>query len=224
MRRSSRTLFLVLFVLAVVTLAQARQQPLRVALLDFGNTGTARSITASFANALSSDPEISIIDRDLARMAARGVGYSDSLNLSLAEAQDLGAAIGCDFLILGDAQTLRRQASSGPAYFESYASLFLVSARSGRLVNWQRPSFQAADSEAAEKLLLAELARRSFVQSYLKAMRAALEAEQRERSLAVASGAPVIDDAAVTTEEQGLRLPRPYRRMKPVYPNSAAQA
>ena len=55
------------------------------------------------------------------------------MSLTLGEARDLGAALGSDFFILGDAQTLRRSPSNGPVYFDSYASIFVVSARTGRL-------------------------------------------------------------------------------------------
>ena len=46
-----------------------------------------------------------LVDRGLARAAARGAGYSGSLNLTLKEARDLGAAIGCDFYLTGDAHS-----------------------------------------------------------------------------------------------------------------------
>src|SRR5205085_12344675 len=56
-------------------------------------------------------PDFTVVNRAQARAAAQGSGYKGSLNLSLAEARDLGAAVGCDFLTMGDAQTLLRSAS-----------------------------------------------------------------------------------------------------------------
>ena len=45
--------------------------------------------------------------------AALGNGYQGSLNLTTESARDLGAAIGCDFFIIGNADTVKRSPSSG---------------------------------------------------------------------------------------------------------------
>ena len=42
-----------------------------------------------------------------------------------------------------------------------YAAVFVVSSRTGRLVLWDRPSFEAASPEAAEQILLGELEQRA---------------------------------------------------------------
>jgi TonB family protein len=211
---------------AIAFQTTARQSS--VAVLDFGDSATARRSADTLINALlesAATQAIRIIDRDLGRVAARGVGYSGSLNLSVEEARDLGAAIGCDFYILGDSQTIRRSPSAGPIYFESYASLFLVSARTGRLIAWERPSFEAATPEASENRLLHQLASAETRQRYFNAIRRAREDERRERETAVEHSIPVIEAAdEAVAEAQGLRLPRPYRRLKPAYPDTAARA
>jgi hypothetical protein len=115
---------LMLVALAADLQGQTPDPAIRVAVLNLGETNAGRTVAERLATALASDNAISTTDRDLARSAAQGVGYAGSLNLTLSEAQDLGAAIGCDFFLIGDAQTLRRSPSSGPVYFESYASVF----------------------------------------------------------------------------------------------------
>jgi len=143
----------------------------RIAILEFGNSLTAKRAADTIALSLLEEnrsEQIQIVDRDLARVAARGVGYTGSLNLTIQEARDLGAAIGCDFYLLGDAQTLRRSPSSGPAYFESYVSVFLVSARTGKLISCERPSFEAATPEAAEQLLLSQISNAETQRRYLE--------------------------------------------------------
>ena len=209
-----------------VAAGQSDQRRTRVAVLDFGATKTARLAAEKFSTALATADDIGLVDRDLSRVAARGAGYGGSLNQSLQEARDLGSAIDCDFYIIGESQTLRRSPSTGPVYFESYASLFLVSARTGRLLLWERPSFQGASSEAAEKLLLAELLASDFLHRYMIAIRRAQEDERREREVALERNTPVIEEAPddANTETNGLRLPRPYRRLRPSYPDSAARA
>jgi TonB family protein len=200
----------------------------RLAILEFGNSLTAKRAADTIARALLEEnrsEQIQIVDRDLARVAAKGVGYTGSLNLTIQEARDLGAAIGCDFYLLGDAQTLRRSPSSGPAYFESYVSVFLVSARTGKLISCERPSFEAATPEAAEQLLLSQISNAETRRRYLVALQRAQEEERSQRQVAVERSTPVIEEAPEETSEQSnLRLPRPYRRLRPAYPDSAARA
>ena len=216
--------------LAVLPLSAASQTPprrLNVSVLDFGDSSVGRQAADLLAAKVKREQDLSIMDRDLARAAARGVSYSGSLNLSRAEAHNLGAALGCDFYILGDSQTLRRSPSSGPLYFESYASIFLVSARTGRLISWERPNFRADNPQAAEKSLLAELSGNDVSRRLASAIRRAHEEEQADRELTSERQVPLIEaapDDDKLAEIEGLRLPRPFRRLIPAYPDSAATA
>jgi TonB family protein len=219
----------VLFVLANACELQA-QTPARrltIAVLGLGETAFARQATEKFSANLKLDNTVEIPDRDQARAAARGAGYASSLNLSLEEARNLGAVLGCDFFVLGDAQTLRRSPSAGPAYFDAYASIFLVSARTGRLISWERPSFRAAFAAAAENSLLNELASAPLRNRILVSTRRAEEVERAERAIIIDSEIPVIEEAPdddKVAEAEGLRLPKPYRRFLPAYPQAAAAA
>ncbi len=207
--------------------AQAPDRPVNLAVLDFGDSSFGRLASDKLSTNLKSEAELIALDRDQSRVAARGASYSGSLNLSLYEARELGAAIGCDYYVLGDAQTLRRSPSTGPIYFESYASIFLVSSRTGRLVLWERPDFQASTFEAAEKLLLTELSSNDARHRYVISIRRAQENERKERELAIDAKTPIIEEAPDDdriADAPGLRLPRPYRRLRPAYPGSAARA
>ena len=157
----SRLTLLIVFLISPINPAdissQAQERRVPIAILSFGDSGIGRLASETLAANLESVPELLVLDRDQASTAAKGAGHLASLNMSLQEARGLGAAIGSDYYIVGDAQTLRRSPSVGPLYFESYASIFLVSSRTGRLLIWQRPSFRAATAVAAEKLLLADL-------------------------------------------------------------------
>jgi TonB family protein len=207
---------------------QTSPRPLTVAVLDFGDTRLGRLASDKVAINLKHDNSVTVLDREQARSAARGAGYAGSLNMSLNEARDLGAALGCDFFILGDAQTLRRSPSTGPVYFESYASIFLVSSRTGRLVHWERPNFQSATPGEAEESQLSALLTGETRQRYLLAIRRAHDEERGERELIpLDQQAPIIEEAPdddKLAEAEGLRLPRPYRRLVPAYPESAARA
>jgi len=198
-----------------------------IAVLDFGETAFAREAAEEFSTNLKQDRATEILDRDQARAAARGAGNAGSLNLSLDEARNLGAVLGCDFFVLGDAQTLRRSPSTGPVYFESYASIFLVSSRTGRLITWERPNSRGATSAAAEHSLLNELAGAALRNKILVPTHRAEADERADRALIIDSNTPVIEQAPdddKVAEAEGLRLPKPYRRFLPVYPDTAAAA
>jgi TonB family protein len=200
-----------------------RPQIPRVAVLDFGQSATGRDAREALTQRLSAN--VALVDHDQAMAAANGAGYHGSLNLSLPEARDLGSAIGCDFFILGEADTLRRSPSDGPTYFESYVSIFIVSARTGRLVRWEKPAAIKPSAAAAEAALLTELSA-DTADRYTKAMLRASEDEKAERARAVEQPRVVIEAMSDTAEEaaDGTRPPRPFRRLKPVYPEAAAHA
>lgn len=232
-RVSFKKLFIFVFALTVVfsaphrTPAQGSERPRSLAVLDFGDTTTGRLAAERLAANLKQAANISLLDQDQVRAASRGAGYQGSINLTLDEARQLGSALGSDFFLVGDAQTLRRSPSSGPVYFESYASLFLVSARTGRLVTWDRLTFEAATARTAEAALIAKLTSAETRDHLTRSIQQAHQSEREERELSHASGVPIIEEAPdddKTAEAEGLRLPRPYRRLTPLYTESAAKA
>jgi len=207
-------------------LAQKTERSARVAVLDFGNSAFGRQAADDLYAALFSEKKLSLLDREQARTAARGAGYTGSLNMTLAEARDLGAAIGCDFYITGNAETLRRSASNRPVYYESYAAIFLVSARSGSLLRWQRPAVEASTPEGAEKPLRTDLSKPTAREWVIEGVLQAMQNERDERARALEVTVPVIEE--VPDEDSpaatALQTPRPYRRLRPAYPDSAARA
>lgn len=220
-RLLTRVCAALLFCFALAPTVPAR--PTLVALLDLGESATAERAAEQLAQGFGQLSDFTVVNRAQARAAARGVGDKGALNLSLEEARDLGAAVGCDFIIAGEAQTLLRSAFERADYFESYASLFLVSTRTGRLLLWEQPSAEAATAPAAERAMLAELNRRTA--RYAELLRAKLAAEHDEKVQALARDTPVIADVpeADSAEAAHLRAPRPYRRLQPQYPDTAAR-
>jgi TonB family protein len=206
-------------------------QRTRIAVLDFGSSPTgaraAERVRQIFIDPSGPDEEFSVFDPDLATAAARGAGFQGSLNLTTQEARDMGAAIGCEFFFIGEAQTLRRVPANATAYFESLASIFLVSARTGRLVFWEGPLERGDTAEQAQKALLQSLSSPGTQQRYKVMVRRALEDERIQREIAVEKPESIIevmsdDDSSGGNKE--VRAPRPLRRFKPPYPESAARA
>jgi TonB family protein len=222
-------LFLTSITLVLNCVAQSNARPLRIAVLDFGSSPTGRRVADRLAEAMSShsraptigDDALQVIDRDWARSAALGAGYRGSLNMSLQEARDLGSAIGCDFFITGDTKTDPRATGD----FESFVTTYLVSARTGKLALWERPSVQRPTSEEAEKILLQELVADDATDRYRKQIRRALEDEQAERASAIERNVPVIEALSDDQSDagNGMQAPRPYLRLKPSYPDAAAR-
>jgi TonB family protein len=196
----------------------------RVAVLDFGDSATARLAADELAAALrSNSAALSPLDRAQSRAAARGVGYKGSLNLSLEEARDLGAAVGCDFFFAGVADTVRRSPGGArPDYFESYASVFLVSSSTGRLVSWERLSATASTDAAAESELLKQL--RARATSYASAIEKARAAERGAHRTLFDRDAPVVEEAPEegSAAAKNFRAPLPYRRLHPDYTAEAS--
>jgi TonB family protein len=220
-------LALLLLSLHVGASAQIPERAATLAVLDFGNSAIGRLTSQKLTANLKQETGLVAVDHDQALAAARGARYAGSLNLSLDEARNLGAVLGCDFFILGDAQTLRRSPSAGSSYFDSYATMFLVSARTGRLVSWERPNFNSSTIAEAEKLLLTELSSENARHRFVSSIRSAQETERSERALTTDQQTPVIEaapDDEKSAEAQGLRMPRPYRRLVPAYPETAARA
>jgi len=204
----------------------------RVAVLELGTGQTAARVSERLAKLLTeagsrAELKFSVLDRDMTRAAARGAGYTGSLNMTLAESRSLGASIGCDFYVTGDAQTIRRTSSTRPVYFESYASIFIVSSRTGRLVFWDRPAVEADTVERAESSLLSLLDARAVERS-LAVVESAFEREERQRFNPTdeEERGVVIDlsnDEGLDANRD-LREPAPYRRIRPAYTDAAYKA
>ena len=206
--------------------AQTIQRPL-VSVLDLGSQPIARQVAETLRERLRSSGELSVADADLSRAAAKGIGYSGSLNLTASEARDLGAALAVEFYVIGDVQTLRRSSFQLPIYYESYCSIFLVSARTGKLIFWDRPSFENTEATRAELLLSQHLSGDAFMRRIITSIRKAHEDERMQRTVLPTAVEVVIEEAPEdekAAEVQGIRLPRPYRRLRPNYPDTAARA
>ena len=224
-------LFVLLVALPTATAAARGPRPLTLAVLDMGDSPVAGRVAERLSKLLKSvvrhDSRPAVLDRDMSRAAARGVGYAGSLNMTLAEARALGAALGCDFFITGDAQTLRRSSSERPVYYESYASLFLVSAQTGRLVHWLRPRAEADTEAGAETDLLAMLNAKTVEVYFVAFAEEAAAREERERFFQDEGAAVSVLDLSTdegSAANRDLREPEPYRRLRPAYTDAAARA
>ena len=196
-------------------------------MLDFGSQPIAQRAAETIRSRLRASGAVQVADADLSRTAAKGIGYSGSLNLTVNEARNLGAALATEFYLIGDAQTLRRSSFEKPVYFESYCSIFVVSTRTGKLLLWDRPSFENSEATRAEALLSQHLADDAFTSRLIAVIKKAQEDERIQRTVLNSTVDAVIEEAPEDEKvatDQGIRLPRPFRRLRPGYPDTAARA
>lgn len=135
-------------------------------------------------------------------------------NMSVEEAKLLGTKVGCDFLVSVRSEVLRRSSFSRQEYYEAYAAIYVISSKSGRLVNWRLLSFEASKPEAAAQLLDDSMPGASSEITRLLPIIAKRELNETEPPLLPE---PPDDKRA----DPALRSPLPFRRIKPDYTTRA---
>src|SRR2546428_1792963 len=126
--------------------------PARVALIGFVRSGTTTNslpLELALSEALSRDPRVAFVDQSIVRPALAGIGYDGSINMSKDEARKLGAAIGCDFFIIGKAEVLTRSEHENESHEEAYTGVMIVDGRTGALADFEFISEKAATRESA---------------------------------------------------------------------------
>ncbi|MEJ7711102.1 MAG: hypothetical protein WKF84_14860 [Pyrinomonadaceae bacterium] len=78
-------------------------------MLDLGKNEAAERALQTIIRFFESSSTVRLIDPLQSRTAAHGVGYQGLLIMTLDEARDLGAALGRDFFLTGDARAAAPQ-------------------------------------------------------------------------------------------------------------------
>lgn len=154
-----------------------------------------------------------VLDKDLSEAAFLSVNPEKPFNLTVQDSKIIGEAIGCQYFLLVNAVNQRRYSYTLKDYFESYAIIYAVSSRTGRLVFWSLKTFNGATPEKADKLLFDSTADLT-IELYEKFANISKE-ELNEKSLTEFSEIP---------EETlpNFRPPLPYKRISPPYTEIAA--
>jgi TonB family protein len=211
-------LFLVFLFLFAPSSAAASGANIRFAIVE--NAENLLVFKKLLAEKLSERKYVKLIDEDLTKAVINAQSAKSLFNLSLEEAKNLGAAVDCDFFLITKSAVWRRASLQKDDYFEAFAIVFLVSARTGRLVYWENARFEANLPNAAEKLLIADAT--NMVGRITAKVLEANERERTERSLPIGETILIEDlpsEAAI--EQQNLRVPLPYRSLKPEYTEAA---
>ena len=205
--RKSALIVVSLFVFASVATAQ------KVAVLVPEKNEQSLNFAANLENSLSA--KFQILNSDLSETAFRSVETEDVFNLTTSEAKNIGAVVGSDYFLLVKTANQRRAALSRNDYYESYAFIYAVSSRTGRLVFWKLQTFEAENQTDAEKILLAS------TNQLANEIAAKLNSVQKEE--ANEKAAPKIEQvpAEDSPDAKNFRPPLPFKRIKPEYTRTA---
>jgi TonB family protein len=143
-----------------------RQSPLRVALVGFsgaiaGERAGDDQPQSVLRAAFSLSARVVLIDAAQIKPALAGVGYDGSINMSRDEARRLGAAIGCDFFIIGKRDSFTRSDAKQESHEEALVGVMVVDARTGELASFDLINEKAPTRAAALDALIKTLAARA---------------------------------------------------------------
>jgi TonB family protein len=186
----------------------------RVAVLT--PDGSARS--TPFAEELSEklDRRLNVLDAAMAASAFVSTAPQTPFNMSIDAAKRVGAVIGCDLFVLVKAANVRRSSFDRPEYYEAYATIYLVSAHSGRLVLWKNEKHEATNADKAQREL--DASAEALASEISLTAKATIATEHAEPPLDPMEEPP--DDASPLAKN--FKAPVPYRRIKPEYTAEAA--
>lgn len=184
----------------------------KIAVLTPEKNGQSEGFTEKLETSLTE--KFKVLDSSLSEAAFLSSNPEKPFNLTTQEAKIIGAAIGCDFFLLVKSENLRRYSFEKKEYFESYAAVYAVSSRTGRLVFWKLRTFNGYKSNDAERLLF------ESVNDLTKEISDKLPTIANEEiSEKIAKLEEVPDENS--PEAKFFRSPLPYKRLSPQYTSLA---
>ncbi|HXG68241.1 MAG TPA: energy transducer TonB, partial [Blastocatellia bacterium] len=205
----------VAFLTILLSLLVGDEAKLRVAVV--GPTGAAE---AALRQALAQDARVTMIDPSQQQPALVGFGYDNSISMTTEQARRLGAAIGCDFFIIGKVEVVARSESERESYHEALIAIMLVDSRTGALAAFDLIGERATTDETALADAIKTLTIRA--PAYVDRMR-----EFYDRHNAISrrqdSGQGYIEDIpeADSPRAAGFKPPEFLNRVKPEYTEQA---
>jgi len=208
------------------TTEPAKGPLVRVAVVGFGS-GTPSEILAVLTSTIEESGRVLVVERSQYLPAVNALGYEGSLNMSTEEARRLGSAIGCDFFIVGKAETITRSTRAKESHQEALLAVMIVDGRGGTLAVFDLLTAQAESSEKAVAALSRTLAARAtgYVDQMTK-FRASRESFSSPGSTAPAAETERIEDMPLERSPQavGFEPPEFLSRAKPEYTAEAERA
>lgn len=173
--------------------------------------------SSNFAEKLetSLSAKFKVLDASLSETAFRSAIYETPFNLTTKEAKIIGAGLGCDYFLLVKAANQRRSTFAKPEFYESYAAVYVVSARTGRLVFWTLKTAEAETPAKADKELLSSTD--GLPPEIFEKLKVVSKDELNEKPSRNIEELP----AEASSGAKIFRPPLPYKRIKPEYTKTA---
>jgi len=215
MRSPSFTILKIIFAIVFVISGSISVTATSVAILDPDGSSLGQRLAEELAAGLKARG-IKVIDPDMASAAYRSAPPETPFNMTSDAAKRLGAVIGSDLMILIKPTLQRRNSSAKKDYFEAYAAIYVVSSRTGRLVDWKLWNAEDRDeSKAANSLVNSTSALGSVLAELMeKAARDEIATPQVK-----SMEEPPDPDSPLA---RSFKAPIPFRRIKPEYTSIAA--
>lgn len=174
-------------------------------------------LTERFASSISESigAKIKVLDHSMSEAAYQSLAIETPFNMTVGDSRRAASAVGCDFLLLVKAGSMRRSSLLRGDYYESFVAAYLVSERTGRLVDWSLTSFDADSAEKAERMLFDSV--RPLAERIAERAKGAKLAELNEKAPLAIEQLPLEN----SQEGRDFRPPVPYKRIKPAYTPTA---
>lgn len=185
----------------------------KIAVLTPEKTIQTEMFAENLKNSLSK--ELRILDNSLSETAFNSIEIETPFNLSTEESKTVGKSIGCEYFLLIKAANQRRASLEKNDFYESFAIIYVISSRTGRLVFWKLQKFEEEKQSKAENLLLNSTDNLAK-EIYEKLKKNAIEELNEKPSNKIEE---VPDENYL--EAKKFRPPLPYKRLKPEYTSAA---
>lgn len=191
---------------ALILLSSVSAQ--KIAVLTPEKNVQSENFAEKFGTSLSA--KFKVLNSSLSEAAFLASNPEKPFNMTTEEAKIIGAAIGCDFFLLVKSENLRRSSFEKKDYFESYAAVYAISSRTGRLVFWRLKTFNGYNSKDSEKLLFDSTA--ELAGEISEKLPAISKDELNERNAKLEE---IPDENS--PDAKIFRTPLPYKRISPPY-------
>ena len=215
MRSPSFTILKIIFAIVFVVSSAVAASATSVAILSPDGSSLGQQLAEELAAGLNARG-IKVTDPDMALAAYRSAAPDTPFNMTSDTAKRLGAVVGSDFVILIKPTLQRRNSSAKKNYFEAYAAMYVVSSRTGHLVDWRLWNAEDRDESKAAKSLVNSTS--AFGSVLADRMEAAAHGEVAPPQVKPMEEPPDADSPLA----KNFKAPIPFRRIKPEYTAIAA--
>lgn len=197
-------------VFPMATAAQTAASPTSIGILAPANRAEDSLLLHPLRPAL--ERRFTVLEEGISKSVLASFDGLDPFNMSVTEGRNLGEAIGAEILLLLEASTQARTSLSAPTGHEAFASIHLVSGRTGRLIAWRLFTHTDTTPDSSMTRLQNDVADISdWIDRTVRA------SASDDAGLRLATESRPLEDFS----GEGVKAPAPYRRISPRYTETA---